>query len=79
MNTEQLAHFFGQMTLINAVILLFSTVMLMAMKDFVARLHGKMFGLSKEQIGTVVYAYLGVYKLLIIVFNLVPFLVLHFM
>lgn len=73
MSLEQLTELFRLMTLINAVILIVSTLGLMLFKDMMARMHGKWFGLSAQSVALVGYAYLGLLKAFLIVFSLVPY------
>ena len=42
----------------------------------VVKIHSKLFGVTETQISAVVYAYLGMFKVLIIVFNIVPYIAL---
>lgn len=76
MNIDQLTDFFKWMTIINISILLISTLLVYLLKDFIYKFHGKIFNLTAEQLSVVIYGYLGVFKLLVIVFNLVPYLTL---
>jgi len=39
-------------------------------------MHGGMFNLNKEDLGRAYFGYIALYKILIIVFNLVPYIVL---
>jgi len=74
MNADQVLELFKWMTLINAGILILSTFLIMGLKGIVGRQHGRFFGIPAEKVAVVSYAYLGGYKLLFLVFNLVPFL-----
>ncbi|KFZ37886.1 hypothetical protein HR45_08560 [Shewanella mangrovi] len=74
MSLTQLVDFFQWMTLINVGLLMFSALMVSSFKSLIFRFHGQMFGLAPEQISLVLYGFLGTYKLLIFVFNLVPYL-----
>ncbi len=76
MNMEQLTEFFKWMTIINIGLLLFSTFAVMAFKSLMLNIHSKMFGVSETQMTVAVYAYLGLFKVLIIVFNIVPYIAL---
>ncbi len=76
MNIEQLTEFFKWMTIINIGLLLFSTFAVMAFKSLMMSIHSKMFGVSETQMTVAVYAYLGLFKVLIIVFNIVPYIAL---
>lgn len=79
MTIEQLTDFFFWMTLINIGLLLFSTVMLILLKDVTMRMHSKLFGIEDKQVAFVAYQFLGNYKIMIIVLNLAPLLALHLM
>lgn len=76
MNMDQLTEFFKWMTIINIGLLLFSTFAVMALKSLMVNMHTKLFGVSETQISVAVYAYLGLFKVLIIVFNIVPYIAL---
>jgi len=61
---------------INLGMLLWTAVMCMVLKNVIVRFHGKLFGLSPEAIKAALYGFLGVYKVLFIVFVLIPWLAL---
>lgn len=65
-------------TLINLGILLFSTLMIAAMPDLIHRLQSRFFGISREVFDVAVYSYLGIFKIIWIIFNFTPCLVLYF-
>lgn len=65
---------FGWMTLINLGIFVLAALMCLFASNFIARVHGKMFDLPPETIKATLYGFLGIYKLLFIVFCLVPWL-----
>ena len=46
---------------------------------FIVRIHGSMFGLSPEFIKGALYGFLGVYKIVLIVFIFVPWIALLLM
>ena len=77
MSVDQWQQLLGIMTLINIGILLFSTLAASALKGIVQRLHGSLFHLEPDKISELVYQFLGNYKLLIMVFNLVPWIALQ--
>ena len=76
MNIEQLTEFLKWMSIINIGLLLFSTFAVLTMKSLMVKMHSKLFGVTETQISQVVYAYLGIFKVLIIVFNIVPYIAL---
>ena len=47
-------------------------------RDFVYRIHGKWFRLKPESFDAMHYAGMGLFKGVIVIFNLVPYLVLRF-
>ena len=79
MSLEQLTDLFLWMTVINAGIFIFTAVLAMTVRGFVCRLHGRLFGIDEDKVATVTYGYLGAYRLLILVFNVVPWLALLLM
>jgi hypothetical protein len=46
-------------------------------RDFMHRLHGRWFQLSRQQFDIIHYAGMGIFKLGIILFNVVPFVALR--
>jgi len=80
MDTIEVARtFFGWCSVINIGLLAFSTIMLIAMRDFSSRLHAKMFGLDESDALRAYFAYLANYKIAVIVLNIVPWLALVLM
>ena len=77
MTFEQLTAFLGWCTAINVGVLLLATLMLILMKDFTARVHGALFPLPRQVLEEQYFQYLAQYKILILVFNLVPYLALR--
>lgn len=76
MNLEQLTELFRWMSIINVVLLMVSVILIILLKDFVYKIHAKLFGVNESNLSVVIYSYLGIYKLLIIVFNIVPYFTL---
>ena len=67
------------MTLINIGLMVLSAVLIMAMKSFICKMHGKMFAIPEDKLAVILYCYLGTYKIFLIVFNLIPYLALKLM
>lgn len=76
---EVLTTFFGWCSVINVGVLVFTTVVLMLMKDAISSIHAKLFGVNQENLPLIYFEYLGHYKIAILVFNLVPYLALKLM
>jgi hypothetical protein len=73
MNLEQLTEFFKWMTIINVGLLALSSVLVMTLKGIMCKMHGKLFGIREESVAVAAYGYLGLYKVLVIVFCIVPY------
>ena len=76
---EVLTTFFGWCSVINIGVLVFTTLVLMLMKDAISSIHAKLFGVNQENLPLIYFGYLGYYKVAILVFNLVPYLALKLM
>ena len=77
MNIDQLTDFFKWMTIINIGILFISSVLIMILKRFLQKTHSRLFGISEQSVALMAYGYLGIFKIIVIVFNIVPFVALH--
>ena len=76
---ETVRTFLGWCMLLNVGLLLFSSVAVLLMRGFVTRIHGKMFGLSEEDVSREIYRYLALYKVATLVLTVVPYIALHIM
>ncbi|NRB59289.1 MAG: hypothetical protein HRU50_05020 [Winogradskyella sp.] len=79
MELQDLITFFGYMSLINFGVLLFSFTIITISGKWVHRLHGKIFNIPEETVGKSLYLTIAFYKILIILFNVVPWIVLKLM
>lgn len=78
MNIEQIITFLGWATIINILILILSTFVVILFKNIVSSIHSKLFTMKKGDVFKAYFQYLGHYKILIIFFNLTPYIVLKF-
>lgn len=76
MDTDKLQEFLFWCLIVNIVVYSFTAIATMLLRDFMSRMHEKLFGLSSETVHKAFYTYLAAYKLLIIVFNFAPWLAL---
>ncbi|MCT4559210.1 MAG: hypothetical protein N4A61_14265 [Pelagimonas sp.] len=76
MTQDTLAQIFGWMTVINFAMLAIMTAMMIAVKNWAARLHAALFDLDPQDVRQSYFTYLANYKLLIFVFCLAPYLAL---
>jgi hypothetical protein len=77
MDIRTLTEFFKWCTIINVAIFIFSAIMIVAVSDFIYRAHGQLFHMPREAFDVVIYSFLGLYKIVILVFNLVPYVALR--
>lgn len=76
---ELMTAFFGWTTIINVVILLLSTIAVVAARGAISRIHGNMFGLESADLSRAYFQYLAQYKIAVIVFSLTPYIALKLM
>lgn len=76
MDIQVLTTFFMWCTIINVILFVTSSSMIMFMPDFVYRIQTRAFSISRESYDAVMYALLGVFKLLLIFFSIVPYIAL---
>lgn len=76
MNIDILKSFLLWSTLINYGILVLWFVVLIAARDTIYKLHSRWFRLTDEKFDGFMYLGMAIYKILVLVFNLVPFIAL---
>jgi len=74
MAIQDLRSVLGWCTIIDYALLLFWFVVFILAHDWLHRLHGRWFSMSEEKFDAVHYTLMGVFKLGIFLFNLVPYL-----
>lgn len=79
MNINEITTFFGWCTVINMGIYLFSAFFMIAFKEFTINLHSKLMGIDATELPSLYFKYMGNYKIVIIAFNLVPYISLTLM
>lgn len=77
MNLEQIREVLGWCTLIDMGILFLWWGAMSCCGGMIYRLHGRFFQLSREQFDAIHYTLMGVFKLGVLLFNAVPWIVLH--
>ena len=76
MTMNELTELFGWMSVLSIGILMLSSIMLLLMKGMVIKIHSKMFGLDDKELNSAYFQYLAQFKIVAIVFNLVPYVAL---
>ena len=79
MALKTLKTFFFWMTVINFLILLISTVGVVALTQEMKVIHSHLFHVPSDALSQIYLEYLGWYKLLWMIFNLVPYISLRVM
>jgi len=73
MGIETLTTFFMWCTILNVALLVLSSVMCFCAGDRVYGIHSKWFSISRESFNVAMYSFIGLYKILVIVFNVIPY------
>lgn len=76
MDIQFLTQFFMWCTIINGGVLLFWTVCVLCLPDFVYRTQSKWIPISREAFDIAIYSFIGIFKVFFLMFNLVPYLAL---
>lgn len=76
MNMTQWTNFLGYCLILNYAILIIWFFAFVFIKNFIKKLHLRWFKLSDTQFDAIHYSAMAVYKILILVFNLVPYIAL---
>lgn len=54
-----------------------SVLLIIRLRPWICQRHGRFFGLPEDSISKGLYAFLGFYKIVVIVFNVVPWLAIQ--
>ena len=76
MDVQLLRSFFMWCTIINGALLALWTIVFMAMPGLVYRTQVAFFPIPRKTFDVVFYSFLAVFKILVLVFNVVPWLAL---
>ncbi len=76
MDIQTLTNFFMWCTIFNMSLLAFWSIIFLLAPDMVYRTQSRWFPISRETFNVAMYCFLGLFKIEVIVFNLVPYLAL---
>ena len=76
MDIQTLTKIFMWCTILNGTLLAFWTLMCLFVPDLVYSTQKKWFPIPRETFNVVMYAFLGLFKIVFLAFNLVPYLAL---
>jgi len=74
MDIEILSQFFLWCLVINYTVLLLWFIFVMAASEWTFRIHTKIYHITREQFNLIHYCGMGLYKFLIFIFALVPYI-----
>ena len=76
MGIETIRAFFMWCTILNGALLVISFLICASAGDWVYQMHSKWFSISRDTFNVALYAFLGVFKTLFFVFNVIPYVAL---
>ncbi len=76
MDLQLLRNFFMWCVILNAVLLLLTIILWISLRDFIYGMHSRWFDIDQKTFDTIFYSFIGLYKILIFVFALVPWVAL---
>lgn len=76
MDIQMLTRFFMWCTILNLGLLVLSSLILAFAGDFVYRIHSKWFPMTRETFNVAIYSFIGLFKIVWLVFNVVPYVAL---
>ena len=79
MTIFQIREMLGWCSLINIGLLLLMFVLVTLMRSFVYKMHSKWFPITESQFNIAIYSFFGFYKVVVYVFNIIPWIALSIM
>jgi hypothetical protein len=76
MDLEMLRAFFLWCTIINGALLMYSFLVIAFAGEWVYRMHNKWYPISREAFYISMYGFVGLMKILVLLFNVVPYIAL---
>ncbi len=76
MDIQTLTTFFMWCTILNLGVLILTSVMCVFFGDFSYRMNHRFFSISRETFNVALVCFIGLFKIFVIVFNLVPYIAL---
>jgi len=76
MDIQTLTNFFMWCSIINVGFLVLGSIFLWVRPEFVYKIQGNFVPLSRERLEIFFYGFIGLFKIFVLVFNVVPFIAL---
>lgn len=73
MEIETVRDFFMWCTIINVALFALSFLLCAGLGNWIYRIHTKWFPMPRATFSVVLYSFLGMYKIMLIMFNIVPY------
>ncbi|NJN39833.1 MAG: hypothetical protein HC807_01790 [Gammaproteobacteria bacterium] len=77
MTLEEIRHVLGWCAVINLGLLVWWAFFILVARDWTYRMHRRFYRISEEAFDTIHYAGIGLFKIVVLVFNVVPYLALR--
>lgn len=77
MDIQTLTIFFMWCSIMNGALLVFWTTMCISAPDLVYRTQSKWFPIPRETYNVIIYSFIGLFKIVFLVFNVVPYVALR--
>lgn len=76
MDIQTLTNFFMWCTILNLGVLILSSIMCIFFADFSYKINHRFFSISREAFNVVLVSFIGLFKIVVIVFNIIPYIAL---
>jgi len=76
MDIQTVTNFFMWCTILNLGLLTLTSIMCIFCADFSYRMNNKLFSISREAFNLIIVSFIGLYKLVVITFNIIPYIAL---
>jgi len=76
MDIESITAFFMWCTILNVALLLLSSLFCLCAAHWIYGIHSKWFSISRETFNVAIYSFIALYKILVLVFNVIPYIAL---
>ena len=76
MDIQTVTTFFMWCTILNMGLLTLTSVMCIFFADFSYRMNHRFFSISREAFNVIIVSFIGLYKIVVIVFSVVPYIAL---
>ena len=76
MTIYQIREVLAWCSVINVALLIFMFLVVTVLRPVVYKMHSKLFPITEAQFNVSMYAFIGAYKLLVFMFNIIPYIAL---